>query len=79
MSTFVLGDSKSICDVCGFDYKRSELRLRWDKALVCDKDWESRHPQDLIKVRKETNRVKDPRFRPDIHYVVAGENTADKL
>lgn len=43
------GDWNAICDVCGFKFKASQLRLRWDGLRVCDTDWESRHPQDLIR------------------------------
>lgn len=49
------GDFYAICDVCGFKYKRSELRLRWDKALVCEDDWEVRHPQESL--RSRTDRI----------------------
>jgi len=55
------GDFNAICDVCGFKFKRGELRLRWDGALVCDADWEPRHPQELIRVRGEQNRLKNAR------------------
>lgn len=43
------GDWNAICDVCGFKFKASQLRLRWDGLRVCDTDWESRHPQELIR------------------------------
>lgn len=43
------GEWNSLCDVCGFKYKNNELRLRWDGLMVCSKDWEMRHPQDLIR------------------------------
>lgn len=43
------GDWNALCDVCGFKYKSSELKLRWDGLMVCNKDWELRHPQDLIR------------------------------
>ncbi|MGZ5799245.1 MAG: hypothetical protein ACXWJZ_01270 [Burkholderiaceae bacterium] len=76
---FILGDSNSICDECGFKYKRSQLKKRWDGALVCTKDFELRHPQDSIKLKPERNNVKDARVEPEPHYVQIGENTADKL
>lgn len=43
------GDWKANCDVCGFTFKASELKDRWDGLKVCDKDWEQRHPMDFIK------------------------------
>jgi len=41
------------CDVCGFRFPSDRLYKRWDGAMVCQKDWETRHPQTLIKVRGE--------------------------
>ena len=49
------GEYNAICDVCGFRYKSSDLIRRWDNAYVCKKDFEVRHPQDLIKVRNRTH------------------------
>lgn len=66
---FVLGDTKACCDVCGFDYKGSQLKKRWDGAMVCAEDWEPRHPQDTIKIRPERNNVENPRPRPEIVYI----------
>ena len=78
-TTFVLGDSKAICDVCGFDMHHSKLRKRWDGAMVCDADFETRHPQDLIKPRSEKNNVVDPRVAPAYRFLAVGEITADDL
>ena len=46
-NTLKLGDYNALCDVCGFKYKASELKTRWDGIKVCSKDFETRHPQDL--------------------------------
>jgi hypothetical protein len=78
-TTFILGDSKSQCDVCGFDMHHSKLRKRWDGAMVCDADWESRHPQDLIKPRSEKNNVKDARVAPAPRFLAIGEITSESL
>ena len=45
------------CDVCGFDFRNDQLKDRWDGLKVCSKDWESRHPLDFIKTRKEFSQV----------------------
>ena len=37
------------CDVCDFVYRDSEMYERWDGAVVCEYDWEARHPQDLVR------------------------------
>lgn len=42
---YVPGTYKRECDVCGFDYLRSELMTRWDGAIVCPADWEEKDPQ----------------------------------
>lgn len=47
------GNWKVTCHVCGFWYPSSEIKKRWDGLLVCEKDYETRHPQTLIKVRGE--------------------------
>jgi hypothetical protein len=76
---FILGDSNGVCDVCGFDFKQSQLRKRWDGAMVCGADWESRHPQDTVKAVPERNHVKDPRPRPEPRFLEVGEITAEDL
>lgn len=58
-----LGDYNAICDVCGRKYKASELRKRWDGAMVCSEDYEPRHPQDFIRGIRETTKL--PFTRPE--------------
>lgn len=48
------GDSWRECDICGFDYYRSELRKNSDGLIVCSKDYEPEHPR-----KKRDNRVKE--------------------
>ena len=43
------GEWNAICDSCGKKFKSSELKLRWDGLMVCSEDWETRHPQELIR------------------------------
>lgn len=43
----------AICDVCGFKYYGDELRPRWDGLTVCSKDWEPRHPMDLLRTHSD--------------------------
>lgn len=67
------GDWWAICDVCGRKMKASHARHRWDGLIVCDEDFEHRHPQDFIKVRQDKVTVPFIRPRPqdtftDIHY-----------
>jgi hypothetical protein len=42
------GSWNVICDVCGRQYKNSELQMRWDGLMVCSGDWEIRQPQDFV-------------------------------
>lgn len=76
---FILGDSKATCDCCGFDFKQSQLKKRWDGAMVCSADFELRHPQDSLKARPERNNVKDARPAPEYRFLAVGEITADSL
>jgi hypothetical protein len=76
---FILGDSKAVCDVCGFDMHQSMLRKRWDGAMVCSADWEPRHPQDLIHARPERNNVRDARPAPAYRFLAVGEITSEDL
>jgi len=60
---FISGDWNAICDVCGFKFKASELKERWDGLKVCEKDWETRHPQELIRPIREQQAL--PWTRPE--------------
>ena len=65
-----------ICDVCGWKYKNHQLRKRWDGLMVCEKDWEPRHPMDLIKIPKDDQSV--PWARPEAadQFVEVTDNSA---
>lgn len=60
---FASGDWNAICDVCGFKFKASHLKLRWDGLMVCTKDWEPRHPQEFIRPIPDQERL--PWTRPE--------------
>jgi len=65
MDTYLkLGDWNAICDVCGFKYKASEMRRRWDGVYVCKYDWEPRHSQELVRVVPDNPTVPFTRPRP---------------
>lgn len=57
------GSYNAICDVCGFKFKSYQLRKRWDNLMVCEKDFELRHPMDFLKAPKENLAV--PWTRPE--------------
>jgi hypothetical protein len=52
-----------LCPVCGFKFKSDELKLRWDGEMVCEADWEPRHPQDLFRVDPKEKSI--PWSKPD--------------
>lgn len=52
-----------ICDVCGFKFKASMLRKRWDGLMVCKHDFEMRHPMDFYTTRNDAHLL--PWTRPD--------------
>jgi len=60
---FRSGKYNTICDVCGFKFKDTDLRKRWDGLMVCERDWEQRHPQELL--RPIPDQVKLPWTRPE--------------
>lgn len=47
------GSWNAVCDVCGLRFKSSSLKKRWDGLYTCNKDWEPKHPQLMIKSIKE--------------------------
>lgn len=59
-NSLVLGDWNAICDVCGFKYKASELKEQWDGdklLMVCQDDWEPRHPMDYFEAPGDDSSV----------------------
>jgi hypothetical protein len=73
------GDYNAICDVCGFKFKASELRRRWDGMMVCLLDYEERHPQDLIKIRPDRQAVPWSRPEPTDTFVTPAPIDPDSL
>lgn len=67
---YIPGDHWVVCDVCGFEYRQSQIRVRWDGLAVCPEDYEARHPQDFVKARKEDISAKGiVRPEPDPVYI----------
>ena len=51
---YIPGDWKMICDRCGIQFHRSEMREEWTGLWVCKKNcWDSRHPQGFIELQPE--------------------------
>lgn len=73
------GDHYLICDECGFKYRRSEMRKRWDGLMVCAKDYEPRHPQDFVRGKKDVQKVAVARpEQPDV-FLNVNDVTAEDL
>ena len=56
------GDWWLQCDVCSKKIKASEAKHRWDGYVVCEEDYENRHPQDFI--RAKMDKISVPFTRP---------------
>ena len=58
-----IGDYNAICDICGMKYKASQLKENWQGFMVCEKDFEYRHPMDFQKVPRTEATI--PWSRPE--------------
>lgn len=75
---YVSGDHNITCDVCSRKIKMSEAKLRWDGFLVCQEDFEMRHPQDFVRAKQDKISVRDSRPIPplvftDVVYICTPE------
>jgi hypothetical protein len=68
MTYYKSGDWNAICDVCGFQFKASQLRKRWDGVYVCAKDFEERHSLDFVRTKPDKIKVDFVR-RPNDTYL----------
>lgn len=71
---YVKGDWKATCDRCGCYFLASELKKTWDGLMVCQKDWEPRHPQDFVKARVDHQAVPWSRPKPSDTFVDAASS-----
>lgn len=58
-----IGDYNAICDGCGFKFKASQLKQRWDGMMMCEDDWEVRHPLDFVRPTPAPSKL--PWTRPE--------------
>jgi len=73
------GDHYVICDECGFRYRASETRKRWDGLRVCTKDYESKHPQEGVRGRRDRMAVKNARPEAPDSFLEPNAVTRDSL
>lgn len=58
-----------LCDRTGFKVHASETRKEWNGLRVWNEVYETRHPQDLIRGRKDDQSVPDPRTEPEDMFI----------
>ena len=51
----LFGSQNGICGDCGFQFKQTDLRKKWDGLVVCRDCWEPQHPSDLYDYRSRDN------------------------
>ena len=78
-NNYVYADHNAICDRSGFKVKFSELRREWTGHYVRESQWESRHPQDLLKGKKDLPGVQVARPWPDSRTFLVDDITVDDL
>lgn len=59
-NTYRTGGTYGLCQECGFKFRMSELRKRWDGFMVCKEDWEPRHPQEFVRGKADRIRYNGP-------------------
>jgi hypothetical protein len=72
-NTHRIGNWLLVCDECGLTYYNDKIHKRWDGAIVCEKDWEPRHPQEYVHARSDPKPL--TKVRPDT-LVLTVDNTA---
>jgi len=73
------GSFNQICDRTGFKVKASETRKEWNGLRVRKQDWESRQPQDKIRMYPDNQSVPDPRPEGVDVFKGVGDITIDDL
>ncbi len=56
---FVNGTYKRECDICGFDYLRSEMKKQWDNAIVCNYCYTDKDTQLEKRYKRQNKFIKD--------------------
>lgn len=73
---YIPGDPWAICDLCGKKIRKSETRINWKNQVVCENDYERKHPQLDLEIPNEENiAVENARPRPPDYEVEAGTIT----
>lgn len=76
-NNYVKGQWNVLCQVCGQEFKNVELRRRWDNVWACSKDWETEHPQDLLRLRPDSAIPPWTRPEPEDSFVTVHDAARD--
>ena len=82
MSYYAPGAWNVICQRCGFERKSFQVRKEWTGLIVCsDGCWEPRHPQDLVRGKKDRQAPPPGMINPepDDVFLSPGDVTQDDL
>lgn len=55
---FIKHDPRATCQICGFDFNRSQLRKNWRGLWVCAEDYEARNAQDFVRGVRDPQKVR---------------------
>lgn len=69
----------NICQQSGFKTPPSKLARQWNGIVSCAADYDSRHPQELVRPVTDVQRVPVPRPEQADTFIAAGDVTADAL
>lgn len=75
-TVYIKGDWNAICDECGRRFRASHLRKRWDGLMVCQQDFEQRHPQDFVRAKVDIQTVPWTRPEPSATYIAVSSISA---
>lgn len=59
---YVAGTWNADCDICGFTFRSTQIKLQWDGLRVCNDCHSHRHPQEFL--RGVADRQSPPWTRP---------------
>ena len=68
-SYFKKGDYNVIDDRTGFKVKASKCRLEWNGLFVSKKAFDERNPLDLIKAKRDIQKVSIPRPEQEDQFI----------
>lgn len=71
---------KAICDRCGFVFEHAQLRREWTGLMVCQDDFDRRHPQEFVRGVRDSQGIR-PNMRPEPEdvFLNPGDVTPDDL